>query len=157
MAITYEPIETKTLGSPVDTVTFSSIPGTYTDLVLIASITSDGAVVLRFNGDSGTTYGYTQMWGGTPYSQRGVNASDFYFTNASQVVGVNVSQVNVHGYANTTTFKSVLTSSKDARYDRNYAIVGQWRSTAAITSISLLADGNFATGAIFTLYGIKAA
>jgi hypothetical protein len=36
MAITYEPIATTTLGSAAADVTFTSISGTYTDLVLVA-------------------------------------------------------------------------------------------------------------------------
>ena len=41
MPATYEPIATTTLGSAQATVTFSSIPGTYTDLVLITNSRSD--------------------------------------------------------------------------------------------------------------------
>jgi hypothetical protein len=41
MAITYEPIATTTLGTALQTsVTFSTISGSYTDLVLIANITT---------------------------------------------------------------------------------------------------------------------
>ena len=42
MAITYEPIATNTLGSAAASVTFSSISGTYTDLVVVVS--GNGAV-----------------------------------------------------------------------------------------------------------------
>jgi hypothetical protein len=59
-------------------------------------------------------------------------------------------------YANTSTYKTVLTRSN--KYDRVGAIVGLWRSTAAINSITLTAYSNtYAIGSTFTLYGIAAA
>jgi hypothetical protein len=59
MAITYEPIATTTLGSAAASVTFSSISGSYTDLVLV--VTGIGATVttfpwIRFNGLSTNIY-----------------------------------------------------------------------------------------------------
>jgi hypothetical protein len=65
-------------------------------------------------------------------------------------------RVNVMNYANSTTYKTTL-SRADAANEELTAIVGLWRSTAAITSIKVAADAgiNFSTGSTFTLYGIK--
>jgi hypothetical protein len=54
---TYEAIATQTLGSAAASVTFSSIPGTYTDLVLVVAMehvtTGTENIVMQFNGDTG--------------------------------------------------------------------------------------------------------
>ena len=59
---TYALIERQTLGSATSTVTFSSIPGTYTDLIIISSALSAGTsetIMMRFNSDSGNNYSFT--------------------------------------------------------------------------------------------------
>ena len=64
MPATYEPISTTTLGSAVNSVTLSSIPATYTDLVLVwkGSFSASGSGVgVRFNGDSGANYSENQL------------------------------------------------------------------------------------------------
>ena len=56
---TYTPIATQTLSSSVSNITFSSISGIYTDLILIVNIAetpSIGSFVFRVNGDSGNNY-----------------------------------------------------------------------------------------------------
>jgi len=57
---TYEPIATTTVsGSSTSTVTFSSISGTYTDLVIIGNLgsqTTNAFPYLQFNGDTGSNY-----------------------------------------------------------------------------------------------------
>jgi hypothetical protein len=66
MAITYEPIATTTLGSAAADVTFTSISGTYTDLVLVAvtQIGSSGDYLgVQFNSDTGTNYSRTRLSG----------------------------------------------------------------------------------------------
>jgi len=92
MAMTYTPIATQTLGSSVSTVTFSSISGTYTDLVLIAQpIASAGVdLELRFNGDSGSNYSCTQL--------SGDGSSPAYggFSSVAQM------RVDKYGYINTS-------------------------------------------------------
>ena len=63
---TYESISSVTLTSNSTTVTFGSIPQTYTDLVLVivAKITSGGLdMFIRFNSDTGSNYSYTQLYG----------------------------------------------------------------------------------------------
>ena len=62
MASTYEPIATTTLGSAASSITFSSIPATYTDLRLVLVHTpsaSTGNAQMQFNSDTATNYSYT--------------------------------------------------------------------------------------------------
>ena len=62
MPNTYEPIATNTLGSAASSVTFSSIPSTYTDLIVVmnyANSTGLADVFFRFNGDTGSNYSDT--------------------------------------------------------------------------------------------------
>ena len=66
MAVTYTPITSNTLTSATASVTFSSISGTYTDLVLVVSAQSASTNVdlaMRFNSDSGTNYSNTRLYG----------------------------------------------------------------------------------------------
>jgi hypothetical protein len=70
-----------------------------------------------------------------------------------------ISIYNFMDYSNTTTYKTVLGRSNVIDF-RIAAIVGLWRSTSAINTISLRSDNasyNFTTGSTFTLWGIKAA
>jgi hypothetical protein len=63
---TYEPIASQTLGSAVSSVTFSSIPQNYTDLILVVnygiSANNFGARI-RFNGDTGSNYSDSFIYG----------------------------------------------------------------------------------------------
>ena len=66
MTATYDCIATTTLSSAQSSVTFSSISGSYTDLIIISdAILASGndALGLRFNSDSGSNYSYTFMYG----------------------------------------------------------------------------------------------
>jgi hypothetical protein len=155
---TYTPIATTTLGSAQNTITFSSIAGTYTDLVVIysGSSTVSDFFSIRFNGDTGSNYSLTDLYG------TGSSANSARFSNQTKIsrneaVGQSNAIINIMNYSNTTTYKTVLTRSNSAA-DAAFAVVGLWRNTAAITSVSLIHDGaNFATGSMFTLYGIASA
>jgi hypothetical protein len=163
MPATYEPIEAKTLGSDVATVTFSSIPATYTDLVLVMAVkksTSDGGyLALRYNSDTATNYSATFLYGDGTSALSGRVSSEAFgrFGNAS-TSNFQSSIVSIQNYANATTFKtSISRSSVVGNYTLSYCTL--WRKTPeVITSITILTDsGNLVTGSTFTLYGIKAA
>ena len=155
----YEVISTQTLGSAAASVTFSSIPQTYTDLVLITSSAGSADVDIfgRLNGDTGSNYSGTRVYG-----NGSVAASDRESSQTRMQLGVsrsaqttNILQIN--NYSNTTTYKTVFNRSNEAGYS-TIAWVCLWRSTAAISTVLLYpASGNFNTGSTFTLYGIKAA
>jgi len=166
MAKTYEPIATNTLGSNTAVVTFSSIPATYTDLVLVSNIQSTAANngTLRINGDTATNYSWTFLSGnGTAASSaRGSSKNSIQMDNLSgPPTSGSTYQIyitNVMNYANATTYKTVVSRSGLAS-QATEAVVGLWRNTAAITSLSIQIDvsGSVLAGSVFTLYGIKAA
>jgi hypothetical protein len=161
MAKTYEPIATYTIPSSTASYTFSSIPATYTDLVLITStkyVSSGGFSKLTFNGDTATNYSTTIVLGdgSTASSSRTTNQNFIAFGyDANTEISTQI--VHIQNYANATTFKTVL-NRHSAAGTRAEALVGLWRKTPeTISSLTLTGGNNYATGSTFTLYGIKAA
>lgn len=175
MASTYEKIATTTLGSAVASVSFTSISGTYTDLVIIANVQgqSNGCnMQIWFNGDgSSTNYSNTVLYstGSVAASGRTSNQAKINFgtnggmpfANANQF-GINI--YNIQNYSNTTTYKTLLGTSRSPSGGYTGAVefdlaVGMWRNTAAITSINIGVDNSktMQIGSSFTIYGIKAA
>jgi hypothetical protein len=151
----------------VASVTFSSIPNTYTDLVLHHSSRSTAGnnnILLSFNGSAG----------GTSYSDRtlvGTGGSIFsvFNTSSTQIYGI----LNQSTYT-ASTFDSgcfyipnyASSDHKSVSYDGTqesntggvyaYLLAGRWSNTAAITSIVVAPVGfNFDQHSSFTLYGIS--
>jgi len=163
MPSTYTPLQTQTLGSDAASVTFSSIPSTYTDLVIVINggqVTADNYYGIRFNGDTTTNYSNTQVVGNgsTATSNRNSNQNVGYIHSTNQVSIADTVIVNVFNYANTTTYKTSISRGNSAAY-RVVASVVLWRKTPeAINSISILGGGvNLLSGSTFTLYGVKSA
>jgi hypothetical protein len=165
---TYEAIATQTLGSNAASVTFSSIPSTYTDLVLVlqpASTSFADNVGLTFNSDTGSNYSSTNLSGSGSAASSGRASSPYIqVTNiigTTGTLGAMTSTIHIMNYANTTTYKTVIsrTGQLGATYNGNEAIVSLWRNTAAISTIVVKQSGlpSFITGSTFSLYGIKAA
>jgi hypothetical protein len=159
---TYTPIATTTLGSATASYTFSSIPSTYTDLILIGSVAANGGnddVKINFNGDTSTNLSATFLYG------NGTSAASARRTSVTDTeldwTGIGSNQgriaVNIMNYANTTTYKTALSRVDFSDKGANASVV-LWRSTAAITSVKLSLPGQlFIVGSTFTLYGIAAA
>jgi len=160
MPSTYEPIATQTLGSSAASVTFSSIPSTYTDLVIVVAGTlTPGAdnVCLQFNGDTGSNYSVVTLLGD------GSSASSFRTNNTSNCGRDAMSNIqsnvvyNINNYSNSTTYKTVLGRSSATDYGTRTS-ASMWRNTASITSIVIFPTGySFNTGTVLSIYGIKAA
>lgn len=168
MPQTYTPIASTTLSSAQTTVTFSSISGNYTDLILVGIFSMGSSTyqpILRFNSDSNTNYSTTAISGNgsSAVSSRHTNQNGIY-VNPGAGTGGTLSQpliwiCNIMNYANTTTNKTAINRFNNAGNIVN-AEVGLWRSTSAITTVSLTAEtgsNDFQSGSTFTLYGIKAA
>ena len=170
----YESIATVTVGSGgSSSITFSSIPSTYKHLQLrwIAKTDradTDDVVYMTFNSDTGANYSWHWMRGngtaaiagastsasniGIQYGASGDSGATNIFTGAV---------VDVLEYANTNINKTVRSLQG---LDLNgsgwiYFESGNWRSTNAITSITLDQQygTNFKQYSHFALYGIKSA
>lgn len=177
---TYALIASQTLGSATATVTFTSIPGTYTDLILQSSIRADVSTfnnmnypILRFNGDSTSgLYSVTNLYarntggGNTAASTRSSGQNEINLggvATSAMASGIfSTHQIQLQDYANTSTNKTVLgrigTGGNLTALDGVWASVGLWRNTNAITSLSLTgtSSGLFQIGSTFRLYGIQA-
>jgi hypothetical protein len=175
MPATYEPIATTTLGSAAASYTFSSIPSTYTDLILVTQSRNDAPfqyddIWVCFNSDTtNANYSVTRLSGdgSSASSNRSTNANDGAGTRSwilsdngagSGIFGIGIT--SIMNYANTTTFKTGISRSNTQANESVRGAVGLWRNTAAINSIKLSIRNestNFIAGCTFTLYGIKAA
>ena len=163
---TYTPIATQTVsGTSTATVTFSSIAGTYTDLIIVAngSLTVLDNTYIQFNGTGGTAYSGTVLKGdGSAASSNRYSNNDRIVTDYSSypntTAGAWNAVIQVMNYANTTTYKTTLIRSNNAQNGTS-ASVHLWLNTSAITSIALQTTGTpkWGNGTTFTLYGITAA
>jgi hypothetical protein len=165
---TYEKVLTYTAPSAQTSYTFSTIPSTYTDLVLVMSYSlsvGGSSTFMRFNGDTASNYSDTYLInsGSSAASSRDSSSSNgIRFAGVSSGTGAGAMRstiASIQNYSNATTYKTVLSRDSQAA-DEVASVVGLWRGTpAAITSIYLWSGGgaSFNTGATFTLYGIKAA
>lgn len=165
MAITYEPIATTTVGTATNIITFSSIPGSYTDIRLIVQPQSTSGlnnINITFNNESNLVYKKRRSNG------TGAAIANTSATEAAFISSVNISPsvantrfgylaIDIFSYANTSVYKSLLTKGF---CDRNGAGAVEFQSAvyasnSAITTVTLtISAQNFNTGTTATLYGI---
>lgn len=152
-------------------ITLSSIPGTYTDLLLKISAKSTttgsnlNAIYCRFNSDTGSNYQYRRM-----YNSQGSSASDSGTTTNCDLGYIpTVDLTNQFGVCNAYipnyTWANPKVISVDCAQEGAVATTGMytplmgsnyWTGTAAITSITISCSGTaFAQYSLFDLYGIK--
>jgi hypothetical protein len=162
---TYSPIATTTATGSSTNVTFNSISGSYTDLVLvIANVTAQiDNVGITLNSDTGSNYSRVILQGNGSTASSNKNSNQTYlYTMYKDTAGGDpvMSTTQFLNYSNSTTYKSVFTrqETNSSGTKAVQAIASVWRSTSAITSISINSgSANFNSGATFTLYGIAAA
>jgi hypothetical protein len=171
MAVTYEKIQTTTLSASQASVTFSSIPSTYTDLVLVGSakslLSGSDSIGIAVNGIGSGIYSRTYLEGNQTTATSGRQTAQIrivsdYIMGTSGVADFGVYTWNFMDYANTATKKTVLFRGG------NTQVSGGWNSSimvylvdtvSAITSLTIatMNGPNLAAGSTFTIYGIKAA
>jgi len=158
---TYTQIASTTLGSAASTVTFSSIAATYTDLVLVINATFSNAstanLAMQFNSDTASNYSATRLLGDGSAASTSRNGGTYMMIGDIDN-DIFTSIINIQNYSNTTTYKTALARTGFA-VGFVGAYVGLWRSTAAITSVTIYSidiTPQFDIGATFSLYGIRA-
>ena len=153
---TYTPLANLTLGSTSATVTFSNIPQTYQDLVLVMNRTTGTIAdsLLRFNADA--TSNYLQNWlvysGGQGTGGGTGTSVGFGSTLTGSVI------LNILDYSATNKHKTTL-----LRWHETGSLVTSqvrfvtWRNLAGITTLTLsVSSGTYPAGVTFALYGIVA-
>lgn len=153
---TYIALANITLGSSASSVTFSSIPATYRDLVLRAnySTAANSTSQIQLNSDTGSNYS-TKLFRGD-----GTNAYFNSFTTSfiqpsngtGEASGTrNLYSLQIMDYSTTDKHKTTLITMNNPSHIQIQA--NRWANTAAITSIYLY-NATFSAGSTFTLYGI---
>jgi hypothetical protein len=165
MANTYEAIATVTVGSGgAADITFSSIPATYTDLIVKLSgrsTTSDADMYIAFNSNT-SNYSRRVLRGNgsaassTSGSDRYVGTIDSSGETASTFGNWEIYVPNYAG-SNNKSYSIDSVEENNATQAFQYFIAGLWSNTSAITSLKLefIAAGTFAQYSTATLYGIK--
>lgn len=165
MPVTYENIATTTTSGSANTVSFTSISGSFTDIVIIANYAqaANGGVAVRVNNDSTSTlYSMTRLSGNgsAAASSQRTGQNQWFMPEALTVpTAINANSIfHFMNYANTTTNKTIL-QRDNAAASGTVAVVGLWRNTNAINRIDFicLSSDTFVNNSTFTLYGIKAA
>ena len=162
---TYSPIATQTLLGAAASITFSSIPGTYTDLKLVLTTTVSAVapnITLQFNGDTTSNYTYIQMIGtGATTSSNNSGGTqlalylDGGMTGPSTTIP-SIYSIDLLAYAGSTKKAVIYNVSEDYNGSGGVSTgFGMWGSTAAITSVVIkVLAGNLSIGTIATLWGI---
>jgi hypothetical protein len=169
---TFTLIASSTVGSGgASSIDFTSIPSTYTDLIIkLSSRTTDttvndsSAIALQFNGDTTSTYTRRSLVGdgGSASSSNATTTSmriGFTTTNGDTASTFGNCEIYIPNYAGSTQ-KSVsadaVTEANVAQYIYAALNAGLWTGTAAITSIKLIAPSfNFMQYSTASLYGIS--
>ena len=170
-ASSYESIATATVGAGgVSSITFSSIPSTYTHLQIraLARITfasGFGSVEYRFNSDTGSNYAWHYLYGDGSSALAGASTSDNVMREINLAAGNLTSGIfsgfvaDILDYTNTSKNKTIRTlGGGDANGSGGINLCsGVWLNTSAITSITITASNssNLAQNSSFALYGIK--
>jgi hypothetical protein len=160
---TYTPLTSVSLtNSTTQSVTFSSIPQNYTDLVIAISgqaATTATSINLTFNSDTSSSYSMKYLSGNGSASAAGTTGSSTSAAvGALYTSGAGNTILNVQSYANTYAYKNVISFSTNTTAFAS-GRTSIWKNTSAITSIKLEVDvptPYYASGTTFSLYGIDA-
>jgi hypothetical protein len=165
---TYIPIQSVSLTTGAGSVTLGAggtIPQTYTDLRLIISaktVSSNAQITGTLNSDGASHYSRTILWTSGSGSTRGSNrdntstgwGTDYYGIVTPTRFNTNIS--DLINYSNTNLYKTIISRTGNADQGLD-AVVCLWQKIDGINSITLtIGGGGFASGSIFTLFGIKA-
>jgi hypothetical protein len=166
MANTYTLISSVTVGSGgAATMEFTSIPATYTDLVVKLSANSTTQTPrVRFNNSSSSIYSEKLLYGQGASAASASNTNITYFDWVALCINNGASffsnsEFYIFNYAgsNSKSVSSDSVTEVNATTGNNlYLNAGLWASSAAITSIQMFfGSGNFLQYSTAYLYGIS--
>lgn len=170
----YDSIATTTVGAGgAASITFSSIPSTYTHLQIRgitrpteAGTSGSSYVYLRVNSDSGSNYSRRSLYGDGTSAGTQAGASQTEIRAAFEMRDGFTANcfcaliVDVLDYANTNKYKTVRAFSGFDTNGLGYSTLGSglWMNTNATTSLTFTPEvGNFKEYSTLALYGIKSA
>lgn len=168
----YDSIATTTVSTSVSSITFSSIPATYTHLQLRWLARSDRAaaqdfVDIRFNSDTGANYAAHLLYGDGSTASSAAYVSNTSVgvifmpgsTATASVFGVGVMDILDYTNTNKYTTTRILGGADINGTGRSVLGSGVWMNTAAVTSLTIITDNasTFTQYSKFALYGIKGA
>ena len=155
---TYIALATVTLGTATSSVTFSSIPATYRDLVFVVNggIVSSSDIFYRLNADSGANYGNVTLYGDGTSALSNANVTSnqgavHYADSGSQFV----TTFSIMDYSATDKHKTAISRGSSGSAGLVISYASRWANTAAVTSVICGGLGtNLTTGTTLSLYGI---
>lgn len=171
----YSSIASTTLTATSSTVTFSSIPSTYSDLVVVMQLASNNnayAALMQFNNDTGQTYSHMYFQGDGTTVRKGLlvypstlqtGAAFSWFTTPGTSSNKSfIAIININDYAGTKK-KNWIARNTNPNNSETYRgtelIAGAWLNTSAISEIDFIVVGSayYESGSTFSLYGITKA
>ena len=165
MPQTYEAIATTTLGTNQATISFTSIPQTYTDLVCVCvgyGAGGGGSIVVKINLNSGsiynTNYVYTDGTTVTSGKTGDLTTGCFMGRLMTSTTDMGGGYFHIMNYTSSSTFKTMIGQNVASAPITWYSI-GNARTTTAVTRLDLTVESSasFASGFQATIYGIKSA
>ncbi len=162
MTATYEKIATLSGSGSSDTLSLTSIPATYTDLVLVVngSLNTAANVYMRMNNLSTAIYSQTVLSGdgssASSYRHPSAGFGAFIYMGYADA-GITNYIIQFMNYSNTTTNKSIIHRHNNAGGQVSTSAM-LWGNTAAINRIDLITSNGatWSSATRATIYGIKA-
>jgi hypothetical protein len=160
MAATYTLISSATLSSAAANITFSSIPATYTDLIVKfttqEATTGSWQIFVDFNSTSSNRSSRYLLGNGS--SASGASTSNIIAATDVNITPFGSAEMYIFNYTGSNNKSVSIDSVSEYNGTESYQMLtaGLWSDTAAITSIKLyLASGNIAANSTAYLYGIS--
>ena len=170
MPDTFIKIASVTVGAGgTSAIEFSSIPSTYTDLCVKASVRDSntqvyGVLYFYVNGVGGTAYSYKELYGNgsSTYSrgQTGVDRAYLYDINGNSATSNTFGNLEIYipNYASSSAYKSISfdgVAENNGTAGYNSLAAGLYSQNTAISTVTLQADSTIFQYSTATLYGIK--
>ena len=147
---------------------FQNIPQGYQDLMIVTSGNTNATGISttndawQINNDGSALYSSTWLYGnGATATSTKFTGSSFldtgYVSSQGQLAIPGSQVVHILNYANTSSYKTVLSRSAADQNGSGYSsvVVSLYRSTSAVTRLDIYGNSGWTIGSIITLYGIR--